>query len=219
MILQGRGLEGFFLMNIFRFTKLPLGRSNAFVLQTRFQSTTPPHNSDAADTKVPEAKEETDPVVLLEEKEKQIKALQDLYRRALADAENIRQRSKREIDDTAAYSIQKFAKDLLDTSDFLSMALKSVPEAERSESSSNKALKDLYTGVQLTRNELHHIFKKYGIEESDPMGEKFDPNIHSALFQAPMAGKEPGTIFSVQKTGFKILGRVLRAAQVGVVSE
>lgn len=184
----------------------------------RFQSTTPP-NADAS--KAPETKDEKeiDPVKMLEEKDKQIKALQDLYRRALADAENIRQRSKREIDDTAAYSIQKFAKDLLDTSDFLTMALKSVPEAERSESSSNQALKDLYTGVQLTRNELHHVLKKYGIEEHDPMGEKFDPNVHSAMFQAQIQGKEPGTVFSVQKTGFKILGRVLRAAQVGVVKE
>ena len=204
-----------------RICRLRLVPRNEFMHQSyRLQSaSSPPPNSENTESKAQEVKEESDPIKLLEEKEKQIKILQDLYRRALADAENIRQRSQREIDDTAAYSIQKFAKDLLDTSDFLTMALKSVPEAERSEGSSNKALKDLYTGVQLTRNELHHTLKKFGIEEHDPIGEKFDPNHHSALFQAQMPGKEPGTIFAVQKTGFKIVGRVLRAAQVGVVKE
>lgn len=145
---------------------------------------------------------------------------QDHYRRALADAENVRQRTKREIDETAAYSISKFAKDLLDTSDFLSMALASVSKDTLADPA-NKALADLHQGVTLTRNELHKTFKKYGITEYSPLGESFDPNLHNALYQSPQAGKftTPGSICSVQKTGFKIQDRVLRAAQVGVVQD
>jgi molecular chaperone GrpE len=97
------------------------------------------------------------------------------------------------------------------------MALQSVPEQERGDNATNKPLKDLYTGVNLTRNEMMKTFGKYGIHEYNPMGEQFDPNLHNALFQAPVEGKEPGTVFSVQKTGFKIQDRILRAAQVGVV--
>ena len=125
-------------------------------------------------------------------------------------------RTKKEIEDTASFSISKFAKDLLDTSDFLSMALNSVKEGERKE---NKPLNDLYTGVDLTRHELHKAFKRFGIEEFSPLDHKFDPNLHQALFISPVKDKEPGTIFVVQKSGFMIHGRVLRPAQVGVVKE
>jgi molecular chaperone GrpE len=61
--------------------------------------------------------------------------------------------------------------------------------------------------------------KRHGVDRHDPQGETFDPNLHQALFQAPMPDKEPGTIFSVQKLGYTIKGRVLRPAQVGVVAE
>ncbi|KAJ3099339.1 GrpE protein 1, mitochondrial [Phlyctochytrium planicorne] len=158
------------------------------------------------------------PEAKLVEKDKQIAQLQDLYRRSLADMENIRQRTKKEVESTAQYAIQKFAKDLLETSDVLELALKSVPESERN-SSSNPHLKDLYEGVSMTRTNLLKAFKRHGLEESRPVGEKFDPNIHQAIFQVPMPGKEPGSILEVTKSGFLLHGRVIRPAQVGVVSD
>eukprot|EP00842_Homolaphlyctis_polyrhiza_P004317 jgi/Hompol1/4887/HPOL_003999-RA len=153
----------------------------------------------------------------LEEKDKQIVQLQDSFRRALADAENVRQRTRKEIEDKQNFAIQKFAKELLSTADILAMALDSVPEAERS--GSNDHLKNLYTGVSMTRAELLKTLKQFGVVPFDPIGEKFDPNLHQALFQAPVPGKEPGSIFQVTKVGYKIHERVLRPAQVGVVTD
>lgn len=137
--------------------------------------------------------------------------------RTLADMENLRQRTAKEVANSKDYSIQKFAKDLLDTADILAMALKNVPQEELAETSTNAHLKNLHTGVSMTRDELLKTFKRYGVEPYDPMNEKFDPNLHQANFQVPMPGKEPGTVFDVQKIGFMIKGRVLRPAQVGVV--
>ncbi|KAK3839226.1 MAG: co-chaperone GrpE [Linnemannia elongata] len=150
-------------------------------------------------------------------KDKQLAEVKDRLLRTLADMENLRQRTAKEVANTKDYAIQKFAKDLLDTADILNMAIKNVPQDEIAESSTNAHLKSLHTGVAMTRDELLKTFKRYGVESFDPMNEKFDPNLHQANFQVPMPGKEPGTVFDVQKIGFMIKGRVLRPAQVGVV--
>ncbi|KAG0045495.1 Mitochondrial matrix cochaperone [Gryganskiella cystojenkinii] len=150
-------------------------------------------------------------------KDKQLADVKDRLLRTLADMENLRQRTAKEVANTKDYSIQKFAKDLLDTADILAMAIKNVPADQIAESSSNEHLKNLHTGVSMTRDELMKTLKRYGVEAYDPMNEKFDPNLHQANFQVPMPGKEPGTVFDVQKIGFMLKGRVLRPAQVGVV--
>ncbi|KAG0293143.1 Mitochondrial matrix cochaperone [Linnemannia gamsii] len=150
-------------------------------------------------------------------KDKQLAEVKDRLLRTLADMENLRQRTAKEVANTKDYAIQKFAKDLLDTADILNMAIKNVPQDEISETSTNSHLKSLHTGVAMTRDELLKTFKRYGVESFDPMNEKFDPNLHQANFQVPMPGKEAGTVFDVQKIGFMIKGRVLRPAQVGVV--
>lgn len=156
---------------------------------------------------------------------------QDAYLRCLADQENIRERSRREIETTKEFAIQKFAKDLLDTVDILNMALNAVPNELRTKNASLESelakdtekvidqLTNLYTGVSMTESELIKALKRHGVERENPEGEAFDPNKHQALFQAPMPGKEAGTIFAVQKMGYTLKGRVLRPAQVGVVSE
>ncbi|KAJ3300173.1 GrpE protein 1, mitochondrial [Borealophlyctis nickersoniae] len=151
---------------------------------------------------------------LLAEKDKQIAQLQDSYRRALAEAENVRQRSRKEVEQAAAFAMTRFAKDLLETADVLTIALKSVPEAEKA---SNEALKNLCEGVDMTKTALLKTFARFGVEPYEPVGEKFDPNWHEAIFQTPMEGKEPGTVMACMKTGYKIQDRVLRPAQVGVV--
>ncbi|EIE84821.1 hypothetical protein G6F46_003898 [Rhizopus delemar] len=168
---------------------------------------------------------------LLDEKDKKISELQDAYLRCLADQENIRERSRREIETTKEFAIQKFAKDLLDTVDILNMALNAVPNELRTKNASLESelakdtekvidqLTNLYTGVSMTESELIKALKRHGVERENPEGEAFDPNKHQALFQAPMPGKEAGTIFAVQKMGYTLKGRVLRPAQVGVVSE
>lgn len=111
------------------------------------------------------------------------------------------------------------------------MALNAVPNELRTKNASLESelakdtekvidqLTNLYTGVSMTESELIKALKRHGVERENPEGEAFDPNKHQALFQAPMPGKEAGTIFAVQKMGYTLKGRVLRPAQVGVVSE
>ncbi|GAA5802765.1 co-chaperone GrpE [Helicostylum pulchrum] len=166
---------------------------------------------------------------MLAEKDKKISELQDAYLRCLADQENVRERSRKEIASTKEFAIQKFAKDLLDTVDILNMALTAVPDELREKNSSSELIKDaekvfdqltnLYTGVSMTETELVRALKRHGVERENPEGDAFDPNKHQALFQAPMPGKEAGTIFAVQKMGYTLKGRVLRPAQVGVVAD
>ncbi|KAI8612575.1 GrpE nucleotide exchange factor, partial [Chytriomyces sp. MP71] len=150
-----------------------------------------------------------------------IRHLQDQYRRALADMENIRQRTKKEVENASDFAITKFAKDLLDTADVLEIALKNVPEAERS-SDAHKSLKDFYSGVSMTHGNLLKSLKRFGVEPYAAelgAGAKFDHNLHEAIFRAPVPNKEPGSILEVIKKGYMIKGRVLRNAQVGVVQE
>lgn len=147
--------------------------------------------------------------------------------RSLADQENLRQRTTREVNNAKEYGIQKFAKDILDTMDILGMALNSVPkEYQESETCIQKDSKEvaeqlvnLYKGVSMTETELQKTLKRYGVEKDDPIDQVFDPNKHEAVFQTVIPDKKAGTIFSVQKVGYLLNNRVLRAAQVGVVAE
>ncbi|KAG0172124.1 Mitochondrial matrix cochaperone [Apophysomyces sp. BC1034] len=181
-----------------------------------------------------EAPKDDDTLKQLAEKDKKIaelQATQDAYLRALADQENLRQRSSKEITSAREYAIQKFAKDILETVDILGMALASVPvELRRKETAPTSQIADdplklteqltnLYTGVSMTEAELVKTLRHHGVEQHNPEGEMFDPNKHQALFQTPIPDKEPGTVFSVQKLGYVIKDRILRPAQVGVVAE
>ncbi|KAI7823650.1 mitochondrial co-chaperone-like protein GrpE [Kickxella alabastrina] len=148
---------------------------------------------------------------------RQVKELKDAYLRSLADAENIRTRTKIEVDNTKVFAIQKFAKDLLDTVDILELALKHVPKGDLVDKIANKTLVDLHEGVEMTKSNLLKTLERHGVESFDPIDKPYDPNTSHALYQAPMAGKTPGDVFNVEKRGYIINGRVLRPAQVGVV--
>lgn len=153
----------------------------------------------------------------VEEKEAKIKELKNAYLRALADTENVRTRSTTEIENTKVFAIQKFAKDLLDTVDILELALKHVPKEHLADKVTNKSLVDLFEGVDMTRGNLLRTLERHGVESFDPIDKPYDPNTSHALYQTPVPGKTPGSVFSVEKRGFTIKGRVLRPAQVGVV--
>ncbi|KAJ2752767.1 GrpE, mitochondrial [Coemansia sp. BCRC 34490] len=153
----------------------------------------------------------------LAEKDAKIKELKDAYLRSLADAENIRTRSKTEVENTKIFAIQKFAKDLLDTVDILELALKHVPKEHVEDKANNKSLADLFDGVVLTKSNLLRALESHGVKSFDPLDKPYDPNTTHALYQAPVPGKTPGTVFAVEKRGYILNGRVLRPAQVGVV--
>lgn len=143
-----------------------------------------------------------------------VKEIDDKYKRALAETENTRIRMKKQIEDAKIFGIQAFCKDLLDVADVLNMAVETVPKEELS---SSEVLKNLFEGVQMTDQQLQGVFKRHGLTKINPIGEKFNPNDHHALFEAEIAGKEPGTVSVVTKVGYKLKERTIRPAMVGVI--
>nr|XP_027206297.1 grpE protein homolog, mitochondrial-like [Dermatophagoides pteronyssinus] len=143
-----------------------------------------------------------------------VKDLDDKYKRALAEAENTRLRAKKQLDDAKIYAIQAFCKDLLEVSDIFKAAIDSVSEETLK---SNNDLKNLYDGVKMTEQKLMNVFQRHGLCQINPLGSKFDPNEHHALFQVDDTSKEPGTVSQVTKIGFKLHDRTIRPAMVGVV--
>ncbi|XP_008943205.1 PREDICTED: grpE protein homolog 1, mitochondrial, partial [Merops nubicus] len=158
--------------------------------------------------------------MLAEEKsklEEQLKEVTDKYKRALADAENVRQRSQKLVEEAKLYGIQSFCKDLLEVADILEKATESVPKEEIKDD--NPHLKSLYEGLVMTEVQMQKVFKKHGLLRLNPVGARFDPYEHEALFHAPAAGREPGTVALVSKVGYKLHGRTLRPALVGVAKD
>jgi molecular chaperone GrpE len=137
--------------------------------------------------------------------------LKDKLLRALAESENIRRRAERDRKDAETYGGTRLARDLLAVHDNLARALATPDETLREQA------KGFIEGVELTQRELLNAFAKHKIEKVSPaMGEKFDPNRHQAMFEAPIPGAEPGTVIEVMQAGFTIADRLLRPAMVGV---
>jgi molecular chaperone GrpE len=138
--------------------------------------------------------------------------LKDQLLRALAEQENIRRRAQRDRDESVKYSAQRFATDLLSVADNLRRALDNAPEAQIQD----ELTKTLLAGVSATERELLGAFEKHGIRRVDPMGEKFDHNLHQAMYELEHTGKPSGTIVQVLAPGYLLQDRLLRAAMVGV---
>jgi molecular chaperone GrpE len=138
--------------------------------------------------------------------------LKDRALRTLAEMENLRKRTEREVADSRAYAVTAFARDLLTVADNLARALTAVPEGEE-----NAALKALAEGVGLTSRELESTLAKHGVTKIEPQaGEKFDPNLHQAMFEVPDPSQPSGIVVQIVQPGFAISGRLLRPALVGV---
>jgi molecular chaperone GrpE len=138
--------------------------------------------------------------------------LKDRLLRALAENENIVRRAKKDREDAAKYAAANFARDMLTVADNLARALDAVPEAMRAD----EAAKTMLEGVDLTMRELLATLERHGITRISPLGEKFDHNLHEAMFEVPTADAEPGTVMQVMEDGYVIHDRLLRAARVGV---
>jgi len=141
--------------------------------------------------------------------------LKDRLLRALAEVENVRRRGEREREDARLYAATNFARDIVRVADNLRRGLESVPAGAREE---NAALATLLEGVELTERDLLSIFERHGIKQVAPMGQKFDHNLHEALFEAPGTGQPGGTVIQVIETGYTINDRLLRPARVGVAA-
>jgi molecular chaperone GrpE len=138
----------------------------------------------------------------------------DKMLRALAEMENLRKRTEREVADARHYGIASFARDVLQVADNMHRALDAIGDELRS--SADAKVQALVEGVDLTERELQKVLEKHGVKMFSPLGEKFDPNFHQAMYEIPDSSAAPGTVAQVIQAGYLIGDRVLRPAMVAV---
>lgn len=140
--------------------------------------------------------------------------MKDRLLRTLAEMENLRRRTEREIADARAYAVTSFARDILNSGDNIRRALDSMPADARA--GADGAFKGLIEGIELTERDFVKTLERHGVKLIDPKGQRFDPNRHQAMFELPDASVPNGTVVQVMQTGYVIGDRVLRPALVGV---
>jgi molecular chaperone GrpE len=140
--------------------------------------------------------------------------LKDRVLRTLAEMENLRRRTEREVSDARTYAVTNFARDMLNAADNIRRALEAVPGEARA--SAEGAFKALIDGIELTERDLAKTLERHGVKLIEPKGQRFDPNRHQAMFEVPDAEVPSGTVVQVVQSGYVIGERVLRPALVGV---
>jgi molecular chaperone GrpE len=151
--------------------------------------------------------------------EEEAAELRDRLLRTLAEMENLRARTAREVEEARKYAVTGFARDLLDAADNLRRALASVPAEGREAAGAGGGdlLRNLLLGVEMTEKTLLGAFEKHRIRRVEPQrGDRFDPNLHQAMFEVPTDAQAPGTVAEVVQAGYVIADRLLRPALVGV---
>ena len=154
---------------------------------------------------------EIDPVEALKAENADLK---DRVLRTVAEMENLRKRTERDVSDTRAYAIAGFARDMLSATDALNRALMVIPAETRE--SADGSLKSLIEGIELAEREMQRLLGKHGVKQIEAAGQKFDPHRHQAMFEVPNPNVPEGTVVQVVQEGFAIGERVLRPAMVGV---
>ena len=173
------------------------------------QAAAAPEEAEAAQTDA-----ERDGFAVVEALNAENATLKDRVLRVLAEMENLRRRTEREVADAKTYGVSSFARDMLNVGDNLSRALESLPETARAEA--GDVLKSFIDGVELTARDLATALGRHGVKKLEPQGEKFDPNFHQAIFETPDETLPSGTVTKVVQSGWTIGDRVLRPAMVGV---
>ncbi|HEY7764834.1 MAG TPA: nucleotide exchange factor GrpE [Aestuariivirgaceae bacterium] len=166
----------------------------------------------------PQAETEADPLTLALQAIDALRAenaeLKDRVLRTLAEMENLRKRAEREKAEATLYAASNFARDLLSVADSFSRALSALSPEQRT--NADELCSTLIAGVEVTERELTNVFERHGIKRMEALGQKFDPNMHQAMFEVPTADQPPGTIVQVMQDGYAIGSRCLRPALVGV---
>ena len=164
-----------------------------------------PDAPEASETSAP------DPVAVLA---KEAADLKDRLLRTLAEMENLRRRTEREVADSRVYAVTSFARDILAVADNMERAMKALDDEIRDKA--DAGVKALLDGVELTERELIKVMEKHGIKRLEPQGQKFDPNLHQAMLELPDPSVPAGTVVQVMQPGYTIGERVLRPALVGI---
>ena len=157
---------------------------------------------------------EPEPFTEIENLIQENNALKDKVLRTMAEMENLRRRTEREVADAKLYGVTSFARDMLTFADNLRRAVESVSAEEKETASA--ALKSFVEGIDLTERDFLSRLARFGVKKLEPQGEKFDPNMHEALFEVPDPSVATGTVVQVVEAGFSIGDRCLRPAKVGV---
>src|SRR5437870_2433417 len=161
-----------------------------------------------------EATEEAKIAALVEALSKESADYKDKLLRTLADMENLRRRTDREVADARAYGVSNFARDIVAVADNMARAMGAL-DAELREKA-DAGVKALLDGVELTERELLKVLEKHGVKKFEPLDEKFDPNLHQAMLEISDASRPAGTVAQVIQPGYMIGERVLRPALVAV---
>jgi len=139
--------------------------------------------------------------------------MRDRLLRTMADMENLRRRTEREKADTASYAISNFARDVLTVGDNLKRTIEHVPAEAASQ---DPALKIFLDGVEITERELLNVLERHGVTRIEPLGQRFDPNCHQAMYEVQNADVPEGTVVDVMQAGYAIGDRCLRPALVAI---
>ena len=149
----------------------------------------------------------------VENQNKQIKELKDQLLRSLAESENLRKRTIKEIADAKKYSHISFIRDLVSSVDNLQRALEAVPDDK---SQLSEPIKNLIIGLEIVEKEIINTFEKHNLRQISPLNEKFDYNLHQAMYEAPSKDYDPGSVIEVVQPGYLLHDRLVRPAMVGI---
>jgi molecular chaperone GrpE len=164
-----------------------------------------------AETPAAQADASPDPTA---ERAREAADLKDRLLRSLAEMENLRRRTEKQVADERVYGIASFARDMLAVADNMRRALDAVtPELRET---ADPAVKALIEGVELTERELLKVLEKHGVKKLEPLGSRFDPNLHQAMYEVPDPSVPAGTVVQAVQAGYTIGDRVLRPALVAV---
>ena len=165
----------------------------------------------AADEQVDTAVSEPDPLELAKA---EAADMRDRYLRLAAEMDNLRRRTARDVKDAKSYSVAGFARDMLAVSDNLRRALDAIPAEARE--AGDVGFNALIEGVEMTERAMLSALERHGVQKLEPVGQKFDPNFHQAMFEVPNPEVPNNTVVQVVQAGYTIGERVLRPAMVGV---
>src|SRR3954447_11475773 len=146
--------------------------------------------------------------------DRELAEARDRLLRTLADMDNMRKRTEREVADAKVYGVSSFARDILGVADNMHRAMQALDDELRAKA--DDSMKALLDGVELTERELMNVLDKHGVKKLEPQGQKFDPNRHQAMFEVEDASVPNGTVVQVMQAGYLIGERVLRPALVAV---
>ena len=162
----------------------------------------------------PEDERDIDPITALTAERDDLK---DQLLRAMAEMENIRRRAERDVAQSRQYGHLNFARDLLSSFDNLSAALSAAPKMDGDEAANlDDGVKNLLIGIEMIAREIESVLERHHITRINPQGEKFDYNLHQAMFEIESGEAEPGTVLQVAQPGYQLRDRLLRPAMVGV---